>query len=116
MNGVKTLSVNYVTVSLKVTDASSTPVQFKVPLTGINLDQRFISQPIDDDNGFIVVEVQGAASVISSINQNDITAYVDLKGLEKGRYTKPIIVKGTNPLVTYTAKRTEATVDIIDKK
>ena len=80
------------------------------------MDQRFISQPIDDDNGFIVVEVQGAASVISSINQNDITAYVDLKGLEKGRYTKPIIVKGTNPLVTYTAKRTEATVDIIDKK
>lgn len=114
-NGIKSMSVNYVTVSLKVTNASSTPVQFKVPLTGINLSEGLISQPIDDDNGFITVEVQGAANVISSINQTDITAYVDLKGLGKGRYTKEIIVKGANPLATYKPKRTESTIDIVDK-
>lgn len=114
-SGIKTMSVNYVTVALKVTDASSTPVQFRIALTGTNLSEGLISQPIDDDNGFIVVEVQGAASVISTINQTDITAYVNLKGLGKGRYTKEIIVRGTNPLATYKPKRTEATVDIIEK-
>lgn len=114
-SGIKSMSVNYVTVALKITDASSVPMQFKIPLTGINLSEQLISQPIDDDNGFIIVEVNGAASVISTITQNDITAYVDLKGLAKGRHTKEIIVKGTNPLVTYKAKRTEATVDIIER-
>ncbi len=115
VSGIKTMSVNYVTVSLKITDSSSTPVQFKIPLTGINVSEGLISQPIDDDNGFIIVEVQGASSVISTINQTDITAYVDLKGLDIGRYTREVIVKGTNPLATYRPKRTEATVDILSR-
>lgn len=114
-SGVNSLSVNYVNVSLTITDSSSDPIKFNIPLTGINVGEGLNAQPIDNENGFIVVEVQGASSVLSTIDETDITAYVDLKDLPEGRYTKEVIVKGSNPLVTYKAKRTEATVDIIRK-
>lgn len=114
-SGVKTISTNYITVSLTVTDSSSEPIKFSIPLDGINLGEGLIAQPIDNENGFIIVEVQGASSVLSSIDESDITVYVDLEGLSEGRYTKKIIVKGSNPLAIYKAKRTEATVDIIRK-
>ena len=53
--------------------------------------------------------------ILNSINESDIKAYVDLKGLGEGRYTKEIIVKGANPLAIYKVKRTEATI-VISKK
>ena len=114
--GVKSISVNYVTVNLTITDSSSDPVKFSIPLTGINVSDGLVAQPINNDNGFIVVEVQGASSVLSSISESDITAYVDLKGLDEGTYTKEVFVKGSNPLATYKTKRTEATVVISKKK
>ena len=114
-SGVKTLSENYVTVTLTVTDSSSEPVRFDIPLSGINVEPGLIAQPIDEENGHITVEAQGASSVLSSLDKSDITAYVDLSGLEPGTYTRPVQVKGTNPLATYKAKRTEVTV-IITKK
>lgn len=114
-SGVKSVSVNYVTVELQVTDSSSEPVKFSIPLDAINVGEGLTPQPIDNENGFIVVEVQGASSVISTIDESDITVYVDLEGLSEGRYTKEIFVKGSNPLAIYKAKRTEATVDLIKK-
>lgn len=110
--GVKTMNTNYVTVSLQLTDSSSEPIEFEIALTGKNVGEGLIAQPIDKENGFITVEVQGASSVISSIDKEDILVYVDLEGLTEGTYTKEIIVKGSNPLAIYKAKRTEATVTI----
>ena len=114
-SGVKSVSVNYVTVDLQVTDSSSEPVKFSIPLDAINVGEGLTPQPIDNENGFITVEVQGASSVISSIDESDITVYVDLEGLSEGRYTKEIFVKGSNPLAIYKVKRTEATIDLIKK-
>lgn len=114
-SGVKSVSVNYVTVDLQVTDSSSEPVKFSIPLDAINVGEGLTPQPIDNENGFITVEVQGASSVISSIDASDITVYVDLQGLSEGRYTKEIFVKGSNPLAIYKVKRTEATIDLIKK-
>ena len=113
--GVKSISVNYVTVNLTITDSSSEPIKFNIPLTGINVQEGLVAQPINNENGFITVEVQGASSILSSINESDITAYVDLSGLGEGTYTKEVVVKGSNPLATYKTKRTEATI-VISKK
>jgi YbbR domain-containing protein len=113
--GVKSISTNYVTISLEVTDSSPEPISFDIALTGMNVGEGLIAQPVDDDNGFITVEVQGATSVLSSIDKSDIIVYVDLEGLSEGTYTKEIIVKGSNPLAIYKVKRTEATV-VISKK
>lgn len=112
-SGVKSISSNYITVDLTITDASSEPVKFSIPLDGINVGEGLSAQPIDNENGFITVEVQGASSVLSSIDESDIKVYVDLEGLSEGRYTKEIIVKGSNPLAIYKPKRTEATVEIV---
>lgn len=111
-SGVKSISTNYINVTISVTDSSSTPVRFTIPLTGINVGEGLIAQPIDNDNGFITIEVQGASSVLSSIDESDIKVYVDLSGLEEGTHTRPIIVKGNNPLATYESLRIEATVTI----
>lgn len=113
--GVKTMSTNYVTVNISITESASEPVKFSIPLTGLNVGDGLIAQPIDKDNGFITVEVQGASSILSSISESDIKAYVDLSGLGEGTYTKQVFVKGTNPLVIYVPKRTEATVTISKK-
>ena len=110
--GVKLISTNYVTVSLEITDSSTEPVKFDIPLTGMNVGDGLIAQPLDDENGFITVEVQGAGSVLSSIDKSDIVVYVDLSGLTEGTYTKEIVVKGSNPLAIYKAKRTEAKIVI----
>lgn len=113
--GIKSMSSDYVTVSLTVTDASSSPVKFNIPLTGMGLEDGLTASPVDKDNGFITVEVQGAESVLSKISEEDITVYVDLKGKSIGTYTEDIRVKGTNPLVTYEVKRTKATVNVVKK-
>jgi YbbR domain-containing protein len=113
--GVKSISTNYVTVSLEITDSSSEPISFDIALTGMNIQNGFTAQPLNDDSGFITVEVQGASTVLSSIDKSDIMVYVDLEGLTEGTYTKEIIVKGSNPLATYKPKRTEATI-VISKK
>ena len=107
--GVKALSDNYVTVTLTVTDSSSEPIRFNLQITGVNLGPGLAGHPIDEENGSITVEVQGASSVLSSIKRDDITVYVDLSGLEEGTYTRPVEVVGANPLATYKAKRTEVT-------
>lgn len=114
-NGIKSISTNYVTVNLTITDSSSEPVKFSVPLTGINVGDGLIAQPVDNDNGFITVEAQGASSVLESIDESSITAYVDLAGLQEGTYTRPVIVKGTNPLANYKSRKTEVTVTISKK-
>ena len=114
-SGIKSLSTNYVNVDISITNSAADPIKFSIPLTGINVGDGLIAQPIDNDNGFITVEVQGASSILSSIEESDITAYVDLSGLGEGTYTKEIFVKGSNPLAIYVAKRTEATV-IISRK
>lgn len=114
-SGVKSISTNYVTVSLKVTDSSTDPIKFEIPLTGINTGEGLTAQPTNPENGFITVEVQGASSILSSIDKSDITVYVDLQGLTEGIYTKEIVVKGTNPLAIYTAKKTEVEIEIVRK-
>jgi len=113
--GVKSLSVNFITVELTITDSSSEPVKFSIPLTAENVGEGLVANPDGNENGFITVEVQGTSSVLSTISEADITAYVDLSGLTEGTYTKEIIVKGSNPLALYEAKKTAATFTITKK-
>lgn len=114
--GIKMMSVNFVEVSLTIDDVSSETKKFSIPLTGMNVADGFISQPLDNDNGFITVEVKGASSVLNTVNESDIKVYVDLSGItEEGKYTREVIVKGSNPLAIYEAKKTAVTV-IISKK
>ena len=114
--GVKALSTNNTTLDLKVTDVSTQPVEFPINVTGINVPDGLVAQTIDEDNGTVIVEVQGAKSVIDSITASDITAYVDLKDKEPGEYEVDVKVNGSNPLATYVAKKTKVKVKITKSK
>lgn len=110
--GIKTMSLNSTTLDLKITDVSTEPAQFSINLTGINVKEGLVAQPIDEDNGVILVEVQGAKSVIDSISVSDIVAYVDLKDYTEGEYEVEVKVSGSNPLAKYVAKKTKVKVKI----
>ena len=115
-NGVKSISTNSTTLEIKVTDVSTEPKEFSINLTGINVKDGLVAQPINEDNGIIVVEVQGAKNVIDNITSGDITAYVDLKDKEPGEYELDVNVVGSNPLATYIAKKTKVKVKVTNSK
>ena len=111
-SGVKSLSQNSVKVKIYVTDVATKSNVYSVNITGINTPEGMVAQPVDEANGVIDVEVKGAQSVIDSVQASDITAYVDLKGLSEGTHELNVSVKGTNPLVTYVAKKTKVKVNL----
>ena len=114
--GVKALSTNNTTLDLKVTDVSTQPVEFPINVTGINVPDGLVAQTIDEDNGTVIVEVQGAKSVIDSITASDITAYVDLKDKEPGEYELEVKVNGSNPLANKKKKKTKVKVKLVKAK
>ncbi len=110
--GVRSMSANTVKIKLNITDVASKSNVFSVNITGINVADGLVAQPIDEDNGVIEVEVKGAKNVIDSINASNITAYVDLKGLAEGQHELEVKVKGTNPLATYVPKKTKVKINL----
>ena len=114
--GVKSMSLTSTTLDLKVTDVSTTPLEFSINLTGVNVGDGLVAQPIDEDNGIIVVEVQGAKSVVENITSSDIKAYVDLKDKDVGEYELDVKVTGSNPLATYIAKKTKVKIKVTKTK
>lgn len=115
-SGVKSLSDNSTKLDLKVTDIASDPAIFTVSLTGINVADGLVAQPVDEDNGTIEVEATGAKSVLDSISSEDITAYVNLKDYKEGTYDVKVEVKGKNPLASYISKKTKAKVKLSKSK
>lgn len=115
-SGVKSLSDNSTKLDLKVTDIASDPAIFTVSLTGINVSDGLVAQPVDEDNGTIEVEATGAKSVLDSISSEDITAYVNLKDYKEGTYDVKVEVKGKNPLASYISKKTKAKVKLSKSK
>lgn len=111
-SGVKKLSINTIKVKINVTDVATKSNVQTVNITGINVPEGMVAQPIDENNGVIEVEVKGAKSVIESIQATDITAYVDLSGLKEGEHELNVKVKGTNPLATYVAKKTKVKIKL----
>lgn len=110
--GVRSMSLNTIKVKINVTDVATKSNVYSVNITGINVPDDMVAQPIDEDNGVIEVEVKGSQSVIDSIQSSDITAYVDLKGLSEGQHELNVKVKGTNPLANYVAKKTKVKINL----
>lgn len=115
-SGVKSMSIDTIKVKLSVTDVASKSNVYSINITGINVPDGMVAQPIDEDNGVIEVEVKGAQDVIDSITASDITAYVDLKGLSEGQHELAVKVKGTNSLATYIPKKTKVKINLTKTK
>ena len=113
--GVKSLSINNVTVNVTLSkDISNKTIQ-DVGITYKNLGEGYGVTPIDVDS--VDVQINGVSDIIDDITANDITAYVDLNGLGAGNEPQEVEIKvtGNDPRIKYQSKVLKIKVKIYKK-
>lgn len=112
--GVRDIDIKSITVELKIDKIKSRDIK-DIPIDAINLNPNYTAQVIGEDNRTVTVIVNGSGEIIEAIKSTDITAYVDLKGLEPGEHTVLVNAKGTDDRVTYLSRVKEIKIKIIKK-
>ena len=110
-NGVRYMSVNMVKATVYLDAVSEKTIDgVKIDVRGLGAGLSAQGKTSSDTS--VSVTVKGVSSVIDKLTAEDITAYVDLSGLEAGEH-KGVNVQasGTDVRVEYVAKT--KTVDII---
>ncbi len=110
-SGVRYMSVNMIKASVFLDTVSEKTIDgVKIDVRGLGPNMSAQGRTAADTT--VSVTVKGVSSVIDKITSDDITAYVDLKGLESGEHKGVNVqVSGTDVRVEYTAKT--KTVDIV---
>lgn len=98
--GVKSLSINNVTVSVSLGEVANKKID-NVGIEYRNLIDGYTVQGIDKTR--VTVALKGVSTVIDNVSSDDITAYIDLDGLTEGEYEVDVNVEGTDNKVQYTA-------------
>ena len=110
-SGIRAMSANMVKATVLLDTVSEKTIE------GVKIDVRGLgnglsAQGLTAGDTSIAVTVKGVSSVIDKIKAEDITASVDLSGLEAGEHKGVnVSVSGTDVRVEYTAKN--KTVDIV---
>lgn len=111
-NGVKHMSIDNVTVDVKLSsDISNVDIE-NVSISTINLNSNYGVAPVDIDS--VTVKLKGVTDIVNSITADDINVYVDLSGLGVGTHEVPIIVSGNDPRVEYLSSVLKMNVRIYD--
>jgi len=112
--GVRYMSANMIKATVFLDNVSEKTID------GVKIDVRGLANGLHAQgktaaDTSVSVTIKGVSSVIDSITAEDITAYVDLTGLEAGEHKSvSVAVEGTDVRVEYTAKT--KTVDIVISK
>ena len=111
--GVKHMSIDNVTVDVKLSnDISNVDIE-DVTISQINLNSNYGVVPIDIDS--VTVKLKGVTNIVNNITADDINVYVDLKGLGVGTHEVSIIVNGNDPRVEYLSSVLKMNVRIYEK-
>ena len=110
--GVKSMSVNNVTVDILVGDAVDKEIG-GVQIEYRNLNGIYTVQGLSKDDVSIVVGLKGVQSVLDEIEAKDITAYLDLKGYGEGEHEVEVQVEGSDVKVQYIPKTKKVRIKII---
>lgn len=110
--GVKALSINNITIQV-VLDTSTDKVIDNVGIEYRNLAEGFSVQGVSASDIKVSVTVIGVKTVIDSLSADDITAYLDLKGLGEGTHEVEVNVEGKDSKVKYTLKTKKVSIKII---
>ena len=111
--GVKYMSVNNVTVDVKLSsDISNINIE-NVGISQINLGSNYGVTPVDIDS--VTVKLKGVTDIVNDITASDINVYVNLKGLGVGTHEVSIIVTGNDPRVEYLPSVLKMKVRIYEK-
>lgn len=111
--GVKYMSVNNVTVDVKLSNDISNINIENVGISQINLGSNYGVTPVDIDS--VTVKLKGVTDIVNDITASDINVYVDLKGLGVGTHEVSIIVTGNDPRVEYLPSVLKMKVRIYEK-
>lgn len=102
--GVRSLSVNNVTVNVTLDTVSSRDIE-NITVDFNNVASGLRANAKDSNAASVTVNLKGVKSVIDAVKSEDITAYVDLDGYtEPGEYEVEVQVEGIDSKVQYISK------------
>ena len=112
--GVKTMSVNNVTVDITLEKSSEIKLN-DVNIEYKNLNDSYAVQGFSQDDISVDINLTGVKSVIESITAEDVSAYLDLKGYGEGEYEVEVKVEGKDVKVQYVPMTKKVKIKIIKK-
>lgn len=112
--GVKSMTVNNVTVDVSLDSVSDRDVE-NVSIDVRNLNDQYIAQGVTEDDIKVIVNIKGVKSVLDQINSSDIRAYIDLSGYGEGIHEVEVKVEGDDARVQYVSKTKKVKVKIVKK-
>lgn len=112
--GIRHMNVNNITVNVGLDNSTSKE------LTGVDIKYRNLAdgytvQGISANDTTVSVTLKGVESVIKNINNDDVTAYLDLMGYGEGVHEVEVLVTGDDVKVEYVAKTMKVNVRITKK-
>ena len=112
--GVKSMSVNNITVSISLDSVSDRDVS-NVAIETRNLGSEFKVSALSSEDSFVDVNVKGVKSVIEGITSDNISAYIDLSGYTEGEYEVDVNAEGSDVRVQYVTKTKKVKIKITRK-
>ena len=112
--GIRTLSVNNITINVTVEDSVDYDIE-GVNLEYRNLPEGLVAQGLSREDIEIDVTLKGVESVVENISEGDITAYLDLEGLDVGEHEVDVVVEGSDLRVEYIPKTTRVRIRITER-
>lgn len=112
--GVKSLSVNSVTVSVSLGNVATKKID-DISIEPINLGSEYTVQGSSESATKVTATLKGVQNVIDSITADDLKAYIDLAGYTEGEYEVEVKVEGSDNKVQYTSMTKKVKVTISKK-
>lgn len=112
--GVKSLSINNVTITASLGSVSNKKIE-NISIESRNLADGYTVQGTSSAATQVTVNLKGVESVISGITADDIVAYIDLDGYEAGDYEVEVNVEGTDNKVQYSSMTKKVKIKIVKK-
>lgn len=113
--GIRAMSISNITIDIELDTVTDKDIE-NVGIEFRNIDtSRYSANAATVTDETVVVNVKGVESVLKLINNENVKAYVDLKGLTEGTHEVEVIIEGTDNRVQYLAKNKKITVKITKK-
>ena len=112
--GIKSLSINNVTVSVTLGEVANRKIE-GISIEYKNLGENFAVQGTDESATRVTVTLKGVADVINDIKSEDISCYIDLKDLTEGEHEVDVKVEGSDNKVTYISMTKKVKIKIVRK-
>ena len=103
-NGVRDMSTDSVEITATFGDEEQKTITLTSNFAQRNIANGLTANPIAGQE--ISVQVKGVASVIESLDVQNIKAYIDLAGLGIGEHEVEVKINNDNPLVSYVVSST----------